>query len=129
LFLYTAKTGTAVYCPLPSFVIAALEVIPVAEKYLFWTGKSKIKSVVGDWQRSLKRLFILAGVPSAHPHRFRDTFSVELLQTGVPIDRVSVLLGHQSARVTESTTIPGHVLARSKPSQTFGERGAKSKSA
>ena len=56
---------------------------------------------IGDWQRSLKRLFILAGVPAAHAHRRRDTFSVELLQAGVPIDRVSVLLGHQSVRVTE----------------------------
>jgi integrase/recombinase XerD len=28
LFLYTAKTGTAVYCPLPLFVTSALEAIP-----------------------------------------------------------------------------------------------------
>jgi len=34
-------------------------------------------------------------------HRFRDTFSVELLLAGVPIERVSVLLGHSSVRVTE----------------------------
>lgn len=101
LFLYTAKSGTAVYCPLPSYVTSALEAIPAVEKHFFWTGKSKIKSVVGDWQRSLKRLFVLAGVPAAHAHRFRDTFSVELLQAGVPIERVSILLGHQSVRVTE----------------------------
>src|SRR5262249_50966523 len=78
LFLYTAKTGTAVYCPLPPIVIAALNVIPNST-YFFWTGFSKPKSAVGDWQRSLKRLFKLAGVPDAHAHRFRDTFSVELL--------------------------------------------------
>jgi integrase len=34
-------------------------------------------------------------------HRFRDTFSVELLLSGVPIERVSILLGHQSVRITE----------------------------
>ena len=34
-------------------------------------------------------------------HRFRDTFSVELLLAGVPIERVSVLLGHSSVRITE----------------------------
>jgi len=100
LFLYTAKTGTAVYCPLPPFVVQALDVIP-ASTYFFWTGSSKPKSAVGDWQRALKRLFILAGVPEAHAHRFRDTFSVELLQAGVPIERVSVLLGHRSVRITE----------------------------
>jgi integrase/recombinase XerD len=101
LFLYTAKTGTAVYCPLPPFAVSALEAIPTVGRYFFWSGESKPKSAVGDWQRSLKRLFILAGVPTAHAHRFRDTFSVELLQAGVPIERVSILLGHRSVRVTE----------------------------
>lgn len=101
LFLYTAKTGTAGYCPLPPFVTSALEAIPKIRNYFFWTGESKPKSVVGDWQRSLKRLFELAGVPTAHAHRFRDTFSVSLLQAGVPIERVSVLLGHRSVRITE----------------------------
>jgi integrase/recombinase XerD len=46
-------------------------------------------------------LFELAKVEGAHPHRFRDTFAVELLLSGVPIERVSVLLGHQSVRITE----------------------------
>jgi integrase len=34
-------------------------------------------------------------------HRLRDTFAVELLQAGVPLERVSILLGHRSVRVTE----------------------------
>jgi hypothetical protein len=38
---------------------------------------------------------------SAISHRFRDTFAVELLLAGVPIERVSILMGHQSVRVTE----------------------------
>src|SRR5215467_13254829 len=33
--------------------------------------------------RALHRLFTLAGVPEAHPHRFRDTFAVEMLLAGV----------------------------------------------
>jgi integrase/recombinase XerD len=101
LFLYTAKTGTPVYCPLPPVAVSALNSISSAERYSFWTGHSKPKSVVGNWQRALRKLFILAGVPSAHAHRFRDTFSIELFQAGVPIERVSMLLGHQSVRVTE----------------------------
>ncbi len=105
LFLYTAKTGTAVYCPLPPVVVNALNAIPESS-YYFWTGLSKPKSTVGDWQRSLKRLFTLAGVPDAHAHRFRDTFSVELLLAGVPIERVSILLGHQSVRITEKHYAP-----------------------
>ncbi len=41
-----------------------------------------------------------------HAHRFRDTFAVELLLAGVPLERVSVLLGHQSIRVTEKHYAP-----------------------
>ena len=100
LFLFTAKTGTPVYCPLPPVVINALNAIPESA-YFFWTGLSKPKSAVGDWQRSLKRLFKLGGVPDAHAQRFRDTFSAELLLAGVPIERVSISLGHQSVRITE----------------------------
>jgi integrase/recombinase XerD len=90
LFLYTAKTETAVWCPLPSTVTDALSAIPISKdaQYFFWTGESKPKSCVGDWQRSLRRLFRLAGVPDAHAHRFRDTFAVELLLAGVPLERV-----------------------------------------
>jgi integrase/recombinase XerD len=50
LFLYTAKTGTPVYCPLPEFVLNALAAVPrVSEPYFFWTGESKIGSATGDW--------------------------------------------------------------------------------
>jgi integrase/recombinase XerD len=102
LFLYTAKTGTPVWCPLPDAVIQALDAVRgTSEKYFFWTGQGKLKSAVGDWQRSLKKLFALAEVASGHPHRFRHTFAVELLLVGVPIERVSVLLGHSSTRITE----------------------------
>jgi hypothetical protein len=83
----------------------ALNAIPDST-YYFWTGISKPKSAVGDWQSSLKRLFELGGVPDARAHRFRDTFSVELLLAGVPIERVSILLGHQSVRITEKHYAP-----------------------
>ena len=32
----------------------------------------------------------------------RDTFAVELLLAGVPIERVSVLLGHRSVKITDN---------------------------
>ena len=37
---------------------------------------------------------------------FRDTFAVEMLLAGVPIDQVSILLGHASVRVTEKHYSP-----------------------
>jgi integrase/recombinase XerD len=45
-------------------------------------------------------------VSGAHAHRFRDTFAVELLLAGVPIDQVSVLLGHSSVKITEKSYAP-----------------------
>jgi hypothetical protein len=54
----------------------------------------------------LAALFELSKVKDAHPHRFRDTFAVELLLSGVPIERVSILLGHQSVRITERHYAP-----------------------
>ncbi len=107
LFLYTAKTGTPVHLPLPDFVLNALEAIPkISERYFFWTGDSKVESATGDWQRALKGVFKEAEIPDGHAHRFRDTFAVALLQASVPMERVSVLLGHTSIKVTEKHYSP-----------------------
>src|SRR5256885_17125999 len=37
---------------------------------------------------------------------FGTTFSVELLLAGVPIERVSIILGHQSVRITAKHYAP-----------------------
>jgi integrase/recombinase XerD len=102
LFLYTQKTGVPVNAILPEFVVKALEATPkVNDECYFWSGAGKLDSAVRSWQTRLRRLFELAEVPDAHPHRFRDTYAVELLLAGVPIERVSALLGHRSVRITE----------------------------
>jgi hypothetical protein len=40
------------------------------------------------------------------PDTFRSAITVELLNKGVPIDRVSLLLGHSSVKVTEKHYAP-----------------------
>jgi integrase len=35
------------------------------------------------------------------PHMFRDTFAVEMLLAGVPLEQVSMLLVHKSVKITE----------------------------
>ena len=102
---------------LPPEVVEALNTLPVGPKpnprYFFWSGNGHPKSAVADWQRAFRRLFEVAalqkpdGSPKrSPPHMFRDTFAVELLLAGVPIDQVSVLLGHKSVKITEKHYAP-----------------------
>ncbi len=107
LFLYTQKTGVPVYIPLPPFVVDALNACPrKSERYWFWTGVGSKDTLAGNWRRTFRRLCEIAGVHGGHPHRFRDTLAVELLLEGVPMERVSVLLGHSSVRITERHYAP-----------------------
>jgi integrase/recombinase XerD len=132
LRLYTQKTGTHVHCPLPGFVVKELEATPkMSERYWFWTGNGKVQTAVGDWQGRLLDLFKDMKVKQyarvnkitpeearkqleaegnkfaeGHAHRFRDTFAVELLLAGVPLERASILLGHSSIKVTEKHYSP-----------------------
>lgn len=102
LFRYTQKTGQHVYCPLPAFVVAELESVPrVSGRYWFWTGGGTVESARKKWSKALADLFADAEVSGGHAHRFRDTMAVELLKAGTPIERVSILLGHSSVRITE----------------------------
>jgi integrase/recombinase XerD len=102
LFLDTQKTGVPVYVPLPPFVVEALEACPrISDRYWFWTGVGSKETLAGNWRRTFRRLCKIAGVQGGHPHRFRDTLAVELLLDGVPIERVSVVLGHSSVKITE----------------------------
>jgi integrase/recombinase XerD len=107
LFLYTQKTGVPVNTVLPDHVLKTIEVTPRAsEDHFFWSGTGKLDSIVRSWQTRLHRVFELAKVEDGHAHRFRDTFAVELLLSGVPIERVSILLGHISVRITEKHYAP-----------------------
>ena len=58
------------------------------------------------WDMWLKRIFNKAKFVKCHAQRFRDTFAVALLLEGVPMERVSILLGHTPIRVTERHCAP-----------------------
>jgi integrase/recombinase XerD len=117
LLLYRAKTGSPVYVPLPPDVAEFLRNIPPGPspnpRYFFWSGNGSPKSVVGNWQRSFRRLFTIANLrrddgslKRCHPHMLRDTFAVEMLLANVPLEQVSMLLGHKSVKITEKHYAP-----------------------
>jgi integrase len=106
LFLYTQKTGQPVYTVLPPVVVDILAATPrMTDRLYFWNGLGKLKTAVKNWQKKIRKVFdkakVEAGDSQLVSHRFRDTFSVELLLAGVPMERVSILLAHSSVRITE----------------------------
>jgi integrase/recombinase XerD len=98
------KTGTHVSVPIPADV--AQEILAVVNGnpvYVFWSGNGDEESATKNWAKYLARLFDDAKIKSGHmrSHRLRDTFAVDLLSKGVPMEEVSKLLGHGSIKTTE----------------------------
>jgi integrase/recombinase XerD len=108
LLLTMQKTGESVYVPLPPNVVKCLQELknPDNGRFFFWNTTSLKESTRVRWWATLKAIFRLAGIPEVHPHQLRDTFAVEMLLAGVPLDQVSKLLGHSSVKVTEKHYAP-----------------------
>ena len=117
LTLTTLKTKATPTLVLPDFVALALRDLkprPNAHpNYFWWTGKSNHLTLTTEWTaiiRDFRRYLSFLdeqGQPMRfHSHQLRDTFAVELLLAGMPIEKVSKLLTHKSVRVTERYYAP-----------------------
>lgn len=105
MLLRVMKTGVPLYVRLGQPAIEALVALPMDSEYFFWNGESKLATAVGNARRTISRVLAIAGV-EGHPHRFRDTFSVRLLELGEDLRTVQLLLGHQSVKTTEKHYAP-----------------------
>jgi integrase/recombinase XerD len=107
IYLHMSKTNEPVSIPMHPELQAALDAIePNAAGYYFWSGASAITTATDNWRKRFSAMFKAGGIVGGHPHRFRDTFAVDLLLRDVPIDQVSVLLGHSSVKITEQHYLP-----------------------
>lgn len=50
---------------------------------------------------AFKKLAEKAAVDNVHPHRFRRTGATMAIKAGMPIEKVSYLLGHESVSTTQ----------------------------
>jgi len=100
------KTGTHVSVPIPAEVAADLRTVANGNpEYIFWSGNGEEESATKNWSKYyIAPCFKAAKIPNdGHmmSHRLRDTFAVDLLEKGVPLEEVSKLLGHESIKTTE----------------------------
>jgi site-specific recombinase XerD len=105
LLLRVMKTGALLYVRLGQPAIEALASLAPEGEYFFWTGEGKPATAIGNARRTISRVLSAAGI-TGHPHRFRDTFSVRLLEKGEDLRTVQLLLGHTSIKTTEKHYAP-----------------------
>jgi site-specific recombinase XerD len=101
-----------VECILPDHVVAALQSLPARTEehpdFFFWSRTCTEHVNTNKWLRKVDRLNAYlslaneAGEPmDFRSHMLRDTFAVEMLLAGVPLEKVSKLLTHESVTMTE----------------------------
>ena len=72
----------------------------IASKALF-TSKSGKRLSKNGIEAACKRWEKKSGVVNIHPHRFRRTLITDLLNSGMPMQEVSILAGHESVETTQ----------------------------
>jgi site-specific recombinase XerD len=105
-------TASRIECVLPDHVLEALTSLPLRNSehpdYFFWSRACSEEVNTNKWLRKVDRLndYLTfkdeAGKPMDFRSRMlRDTFAVEMLLAGVPLEKVSKLLTHESVLMTE----------------------------
>ncbi len=111
--LHRTKTGAWVQVAVPPEVAQALLAVPpMSKQYLFWSGRGDPQTACKGWRRCLMKVFNAAKLERdgkklrCHLHMLRDTFAIEKLEAGVPLEEVSELLGHANIGVTQRHYTP-----------------------
>jgi integrase/recombinase XerC len=84
-----------------------LAVRPQIQDDALFVGQREEKLQVRSVQCAVSRLAELAGLPDVTPHTCRHTFAKLLLDSGVTLEKVATLLGHESLDTTRLYVTPG----------------------
>lgn len=97
------KTKRLHWTNLGEDALRALLALPIEGEYFFWSGpaESKLSTATGSLRRTLYSLRDRTGI-QVHPHRFRNTFSLKVLDQTNDVRTLQQLLGHASLRSTEA---------------------------
>ena len=117
LTITTQKTGTPLVAVLPDCAVEALSSLPsktgIHADYFFWSHACSPATLTSQWNLRIQELngYLKVrderGQPMRfHSHMLRDTFAIQLLLVGVPLEDVSRALTHASIRVTEKFYAP-----------------------
>ena len=108
LHVVTKKASTPVQIPVHPDLRSALDQLtPYDDGFLFWNRRaesSKPSTVQNNFGMRMADVFRDAGIPAdvRHvSHMLRNTFAVDLLEKGLPLETVSLMLGHKSVTTTE----------------------------
>jgi len=124
LLLYTQKTGVPVYCPLPDFVVSALEeMVPTSERYFFWTRGSKLQTATGDWQAKLKKLFEKANIGTATHTGFAIRLRLSCFWRMFRSKGFQFSWDIRASALRRGITRLGYAHAKSRPRRTYEARG------
>jgi integrase len=94
------KNQVEIYVPIPPYLKAELDKIPLTGGYYFLIGESpNLHTQTDAWRTILNDLF-KKEIPNFHPHRFRHTRVVEWLAAGITLEEISGMIG-TSVKVLE----------------------------
>ena len=99
IFIRATKNNKRVFLPIPRQLKEALDDVPIPRgagtncPYYFWSGNSKVKSIVSVVGECVSAVFKKSGVEKAHSHRWRHTVASELLAASATFEEVADVLG------------------------------------
>ena len=108
---------------LPAAVVEALASCSTDGSNRFFPDRGGDRQqTIQFWRSRLDEVFNAAGIADGDAIRFRDTYAVEMLKSGEPLETVSVCLGHKNLTATRrryGQWIPNRCGGRTEPDRSL----------